>query len=140
MTNPNLSSEIAYMIKKSRKTQRSVEKLVKNIAKFSFIPKCLIFFPYSHHIKVPIKVYNELCYNLNIFNFVPKLCVTEIKIFAWKNVRNKKVLIWIEKWEIQRQKERFSALSLSDLWLDLWRSQTSFKLNNKNKNSRVLRK
>ena len=69
MRNPNLSSELDYKIKKSRKTQRSVEKLVTNIAKFSLISKCYlpfyknkfgfsagsIFFSYSQHVKVLIK-------------------------------------------------------------------------------------
>ena len=69
MRNPNLSSELGYKIKKRRKTQRSVVKLVKNIAKFSLISKWYfpfyknkfgfsagsIFFSYSQHFKVPIK-------------------------------------------------------------------------------------
>ena len=69
MRNPNLSSELCYKLKKIRKTQRSVGKLVKNIAKFSLTSKCYftfyknkfcfsagsIFFPYFQHVKVPIK-------------------------------------------------------------------------------------
>ena len=70
MRNLNLSSELGYKIKKSRKTQRSVGKPVQNIAKSSLISKCYlpfhknkfgfsagsIFFPYFHeHVKVPIK-------------------------------------------------------------------------------------
>ena len=69
MRNPNLSPELGYNIKKSRKTQRSVGKQVKHIAKFSLISKFYfpfyknkfgfsagsIFFSYSQHVKVPIK-------------------------------------------------------------------------------------
>ena len=69
MRNSNLSFESGYKIMKSRKTQRSVGKLVKNIAKFSLMSKCYfpfyknkfgflagsIFFSYSEHVKVPIK-------------------------------------------------------------------------------------
>ena len=73
MKNPNMSSELDYEIMKSRKRQRSVKKLVKNIAKFSLISKCYfpfyknkfffsawsIFFPYSQHFKVQIKMVFE---------------------------------------------------------------------------------
>ena len=69
MRKPNMSSELCYKIKKSRKTRRSVGKLEKNISKFSLISKCYfpfyenkfgfsagsIFFPYFQHVKVPIK-------------------------------------------------------------------------------------
>ena len=69
MRNPNLSSELGYNTKKSRKTQRSLGKQVKNIAKFSLISKCYFplyenmfdfsagsrFFSYSQHVKGPIK-------------------------------------------------------------------------------------
>ena len=62
---------IGYKIKKSRKTQISVEKLVKNIATFSVILKC--YFPF-YKIK--------FCFSAGLlyFSFIPSM----LKVYQLK--------------------------------------------------------
>ena len=70
MRNPNLSSELGYKVKKSRKITEICQKTCKNIAKFSLISKCYLpfyknkfyisagslFFPYFQQLEVPKKM------------------------------------------------------------------------------------